>query len=203
MKIMDKLKKKYRNNKLIINFLILTVLIGVIFGTILVVILSENDKSLVKDCILQYINSLQSKVNFFELFKNSFFSNFLYIILIWIFGISIIGIPVGIFICFFKGFILGFSISSFVLTYGFKGLIIGFISVLTSILNLIIIILISIYALKFSYVLVNILLKKVTINFKNIIKIYSFVLLISICYIFITSILETFLPVILKSLAIV
>ena len=56
MKIMDKLKKKYRNNKLIINFLILTVLIGVIFGTILVVILSENDKSLVKDCILQYIN---------------------------------------------------------------------------------------------------------------------------------------------------
>lgn len=203
MKIMDKLKKKYRNNKLIINFLILTVLIGVIFGTILVVILSENDKSLVKDCILQYINSLQSKINFFELFKNSFFSNFLYIILIWIFGISIIGIPVGIFICFFKGFILGFSISSFVLTYGFKGLIIGFISVLPSILNLIIIILISIYALKFSYVLVNILLKKVTINFKNIIKIYSFVLLISICYIFITSILETFLPVILKSLAIV
>ena len=69
MKIMDKLKKKYRNNKLIINFLILTVLIGVIFGTILVVILSENDKSLVKDCILQYINSLQSKINFFELFK--------------------------------------------------------------------------------------------------------------------------------------
>ena len=201
MRIMDKLKKKYRNNKLIINFLILTVLIGVIFGTILVVILNDNDKLMVKDCILQYVNSLQSKINFLDLFKNSFFSNFLYVILIWIFGISIIGIPVGIFICFFKRFILGFSISSFVLTYSFKGLIIGFISVLPSVLNLIIIILISIYALKFSYVLVNILLKKVTINFKNIIKIYSFVLLISICYIFITSILETFLPVILKSLA--
>mgnify|MGYP003449031490 CR=1 FL=1 len=47
MKIVDKAKKKYKTNKVVINFLLVTVLIGVIFGSILVLILNENDKKMV------------------------------------------------------------------------------------------------------------------------------------------------------------
>lgn len=203
MKIVDKAKKKYKTNKVVINFLLVTVLIGVIFGSILVLILNENDKMMIKDYIIDYSNSFNKKINFLNLFTNSLFSNLIYIFLIWIFGISIIGIPVSIFICFFKGFIIGFSLSSFIYAFKFKGLILGVLTNLPSILNLLIIVVLSIYSLKFSYVLIRILLKKVTINFKNIIKIYTLILLISIGYIFITSIVETFLPLLLKSLAII
>ena len=203
MKIVDKAKKKYKANKVVINFLLVTVLIGVIFGSILVLILNENDKMMIKDYIIDYSNSFNKKINFLNFFTNSLFSNLIYIFLIWIFGISIIGIPVSIFICFFKGFIIGFSLSSFIYTFKFKGLILGALTNLPSILNLLIIVVLSIYSLKFSYVLIRILLKKVTINFKNIIKIYTLILLISIGYIFITSIVETFLPLLLKSLAII
>lgn len=203
MKIVDKVKRKYKSNKIIINFLLITVLIGVVFGSILVLMLNENDKLMIKDYIIDYSNSFNSKIDFFNIFKNSLFSNLIYILLIWILGISIIGIPVSIFICFFKGFIIGFSLSSFIYTFKFKGLILGVLTNLPSILNLLIIVVLSIYSLKFSYVLIRILLKKVTINFKNIIKIYTLILLISIGYIFITSIVETFLPLLLKSLAII
>lgn len=203
MKIVDKIKRKYKSNKVIINFLLITVLIGVVFGSILVLILSENDKLMIKDYIIDYSNSFNSKIDFFNIFKNSLFSNLIYILLIWILGISIIGIPVSIFICFFKGFIIGFSMSSFIFTYKIKGVLLGFMTNLPAILNLIIIIILAIYALKFSYVLINILLKKATINFRNIIKVYTFVLIISIIYNLLTSIMETFLPLLLKSLAIV
>ena len=179
MKIVDKAKKKYKTNKVVINFLLVTVLIGVIFGSILVLILNENDKMMIKDYIIDYSNSFNKKINFLNLFTNSLFSNLIYIFLIWIFGIS------------------------FIYTFKFKGLILGVLTNLPSILNLLIIVVLSIYSLKFSYVLIRILLKKVTINFKNIIKIYTLILLISIGYIFITSIVETFLPLLLKSLAII
>ena len=203
MKIVDKVKKKYKSNKIVINFLLVTVLIGVIFGSILVLILNENDKMMIKDYIIDYSNSFNNKIDFLSIFTNSLFSNLIYIFLIWIFGISIIGIPVAIFICFFKGFIIGFSLSSFIFTFKFKGLILGTLTNLPAILNLLIIVVLSIYSLKFSYVLIRILLKKVTINFKNIIKIYTLMLLISIGYVFITSTVEAFLPLLLKSLAII
>ena len=203
MKIVDKVKRKYKSNQIIINFLLITVLIGVVFGSILVLMLNENDKLMIKDYIIDYSNSFNSKIDFFNIFKNSLFSNLIYILLIWILGISIIGIPVSIFICFFKGFIIGFSMSSFIFTYKIKGALLGFMTNLPAILNLIIIIILAIYALKFSYVLINILLKKATINFRNIIKVYTFVLIISIIYNLLTSIMETFLPLLLKFLAIV
>lgn len=203
MKIVDKIKRKYKSNKIIINFLLITVLIGVVFGSILVLMLNENDKLMIKDYIIDYSNSFNNKIDFFNIFKNSLLSNLIYILLIWILGISIIGIPVSIFICFFKGFIIGFSMSSFIFTYKIKGVFLGFLTNLPSILNLIIIIVLAIYALKFSYVLINILLKKATINFRNIIKVYTFILITSIIYILLTSVIETFLPLLLKSLAIV
>ena len=199
-KIIDKLKRKYKYNKKIINFLLGTVLFGVLFGSILVVIIGENDKLLVKDYIVEFMSNIENKIDYLSLFKNTLFSNLLYIFIIWILGISPLGIPVGVFLCFLKGFVLGFSLSSFILTYKLKGVLLGMVANIPSFLNIIVIVVLSIYALKFSYVLVNVLFKKLTINFKNITKTYSMVLMFSILYVLLTTLIETFLPTLLKTL---
>lgn len=115
---MDKLKK----NKTIIILLIISAL-AFLFGSFFITVLSDSDKGLVKEYITNFVNDCYSnKINYSDVFKETLISNIFYIILIWLLGISVVGIPIILFTYFFKTFTLGFSISSFFLTYKTKGI---------------------------------------------------------------------------------
>ena len=105
-KQMDKLKNKTTSNKKIIVFLVGLFLIGLIAGSIFITIISKSDQALVKEYIKEFVNKAdKNKLNYLEALKNASLSNGLFIVIVWLLGFSIIGIPIVIFMYFSKAFI--------------------------------------------------------------------------------------------------
>jgi len=195
MKILDKLKKEFKCNKKGITFLLGITLIGFIFGTIFITIISNSDKLMVKDYVNTFIENIKNnKINYTENFINVLTSNFSFIIIIWLLGMSVVGIPINIFYYFINSFILGFSIVSFILTYKIKGCIFSLIYIIPhNIINFMIFTLIVYYSINFSLTLIFAITKKKSINFKQIINKYLKTLFFSSIIILLTSLYEGYI----------
>lgn len=202
-KKMDKLKNKTTSNKKIIVFLVGLFLIGLIAGSIFITIISKSDQALVKEYIKEFVNKAdKNKLNYLEALKNASLSNGLFIVIVWLLGFSIIGIPIVIFMYFSKAFILGFSLSSFILQYKFKGLLLALIYFFPHhIVNILAYTLIMIYSLKISFILINSIIKKKTISFKAIMNRYLIVFAVSIGMVIVASLYECFVvPFLIRNL---
>lgn len=202
-KQMDKLKNKTTSNKKIIVFLVGLFLIGLIAGSIFITIISKSDQALVKEYIKEFVNKAdKNKLNYLEALKNASLSNGLFIVIVWLLGFSIIGIPIVIFMYFSKAFILGFSLSSFILQYKFKGLLLALIYFFPHhIVNILAYTLIMIYSLKISFILINSIIKKKTISFKAIMNRYLIVFAVSIGMVIVASLYECFVvPFLIRNL---
>ena len=202
-KQMDKLKNKTTSNKKIIVFLVGLFLIGLIAGSIFITIISKSDQALVKEYIKEFVNKAdKNKLNYLEALKNASLSNGLFIVMVWLLGFSIIGIPIVIFMYFSKAFILGFSLSSFILQYKFKGLLLALIYFFPHhVVNILAYTLILIYSLKISFILINSIIKKKTISFKAIMNRYLIVFAVSIGMVIVASLYECFVvPFLIKNL---
>lgn len=202
-KQMDKLKKKTSSNKRIIIFLVGLFLIGIIAGSIFITVISKTDQALVKEYIKEFINKIdKNKLNYLDALKNASISNLSFIIIVWLLGLSIVGISIVVFMYFSKAFVLGFSLSAFILQYKTKGIIIALIYFFPHhIVNMIAYTLVMIYSLKISFILINSILKKKTISFKPIMNRYLIVLGVSAGMIIVASLYECFvLPFIIKKL---
>lgn len=202
-KVMDKLKEKAKTNKRIILFLSGISLIGLIFGSIFITIISKTDQNLVESYIENFINIVQNgKLNYVDAIKNTLVSNISFTSVIWLLGISIIGIPIILFMYFTKSFMIGFSIASFILKYKFKGVLYAIVYIFPHhLVNLIVFTLLTIYAIKFSYYLFISIIKKKTIHLKALMNPYISVLVVVVVTLLITSLYETFaVPHLLKQL---
>lgn len=202
-KQMDKLKNKTTSNKKIIVFLVGLFLIGLIAGSIFITIISKSDQALVKEYIKEFVNKAdKNKLNYLEALKNASLSNGLFIVIVWLLGFSIIGIPIVIFMYFSKAFILGFSLSSFILQYKFKGLLLALIYFFPHhVVNILAYTLITIYSLKISFILINSIIKKKTISFKAIMNRYLIVFAVSIGMVIVASLYECFVvPFLIRNL---
>lgn len=199
----DKLKEKAMANKRIILFLSGLSLIGLIFGSLFITIISKTDQTLIQSYIENFMNTVQNnKLNYVDAIKNTLVSNLSFTSIIWMLGISIIGIPIIIFMYFTKSFMIGFSIASFILKYKVKGLIYAIVYIFPHhFINLVAFTLLMVYSIKFSYYLLSSILKKKTIHFKNLMNPYLSVLVIVVVTLLITSIYETFVvPYFIKQL---
>ena len=195
------MKNKIKKNKLLIKLLI-SMTAAIILGILFIAILSKSNKLMIKDNLETYISSLE-KLNYTKGIINCLSTNISYISLIWLLGISIIGVPIIIILLLFKSFTLGFTISSIIYFYKFKGIIISLIYIIPLIINLFLILFISYYGIIFSKNLNNLLFLKKEVNFKHImrryLKIFGFVLILTI----VSSIIEIYLiPNILRLLQI-
>lgn len=132
--------------------------------------------------------------------KNSLIINYLFIGSIWILGLSTIGIIINIFLTYIKGFLVGFSISSIFLTYGYKGILASILYTFPSqILNIIVVSTLSIYSIMFAKNLFKIILSKNNTNNRLMLKKYTVILMLCIIISFISSLLEIYLfPNLLK-----
>lgn len=200
-KQMDKLKGKIKTNKKFTIFLLMLVLIGVITGAFFIIILSTTDKSLVGEYLSNYINVIKTgKTDYISLLLNNALNSSLLAIAIWMLGISIIGIPIILFLFFCKAFTIGFSIGSFFFTYKWKGILFSIIYVFPhQVISIFALTILMIYALSVSLKMIESVFKKKTIDFKNIMGKYSTVLGIVIILLFICALYETFaMPNIMK-----
>ncbi len=200
-KEVDKLKSRIKTSKKFTIFFVVLLLVGVVSGTLFITLLSSADKSLVKEYLNSYMTHIEkNKINYLPIFCNSFLKEFLMSGIIWLLGISVVGIPIILFLFFKEAFVLGFSIGSMLFVYKGKGLLYAFFYIFPcQILNIISYGLLLMYALSVSVKMIESVFKHKTIDFKTIMNKYSKVLGIILILFFISALLETFLiPNVLK-----
>ena len=203
-------KKRTNNTKLIdlilpnkkINIFVITVLmLGVISGSIFLMMSNSTDKTSVTTQINNFLLSISNDTidNGLAL-RNSLIINYIFVFLIFVLGLSMIGILVNIFLTYIKGFLVGFSISSIFLTYGAKGILPALLYTFPhQLINVIVITVLTIYSIMFASSLFKIIVSKKNINNRTMLKKYLVILMFSVVISFISSFLEVYLfPNLLK-----
>lgn len=184
-----KQKKLYR--------IIITLMIfGIISGILFIFFISKESKTKALVSIKNFFDLMNTStgVNYGKSFLNTLVNNIGYVLLIWLLGISIIGLPITIVLAFMKSFIVGFSISSIISCYKAKGILGAFLYVFPhQIIILFIYLLLSFYSISFSIKLFKSLFLKQTINFRVVMQKYIKILLISLIGIIIVSLYEVFI----------
>ncbi len=98
----------------------LLLLIGLIFGIIFVNNASEMQVQDITGYLSEFVNSLKNNAEIDQgaLLKDCLISNFLLVLALWFVGSTVIGIPIVYGIIIYRGFCLGYTISSAIATLG-------------------------------------------------------------------------------------
>lgn len=200
MKKKIKLKDLILPNKKLNYFVGTILLLGILSGSIFLMLSSQNDQtSVIRQIELFFTNISKNSIDNGLAFRNSLIVNYLFILLIWGFGFSMIFVIFTIFIAYIKGFLVGFSISSIFLTYHLKGIVgVLLYAFPTQLFNLLIVFLLTVYSLMFSNHLIKVLLSKKG-NQRSMLKKYFVILMFCIILSFLSSVLEVYVfPRLLK-----
>ena len=116
-------KDKLWNQKILYLVLIVVILLGMGTALFYQFFLGKDLKGDIVVQMNQFFTSIKDgNLNFSVTLQNSLSSNGISLFVIWIFGISIIGIPFILIHLFLKSFILFFSFVSIIANYHFKGI---------------------------------------------------------------------------------
>lgn len=193
--------KKLINDKIIKIASILLVL-GILSGVVFLLITSSLDKMIIKDEINSYINCFNSKVSI-NSFLTSFKYNIIYFIIITISGIFYLFSPLIIFVNYYKGLQIGFLMSSIILTFKSKGILLMLVSLFPHIIFMSIsIIIYSSIMLNISYKLMKATYNEESINLKIFVKKVLLLFLIGIVISLVGTLLEIFVNAYLVRLVI-
>lgn len=202
-KIINYLNETVKKEKNILIFNTIIFLVGVVLGSLFINFITNDDKKILIEQVSTFfsnIKKLTSDIFGFESFLSILFNNLLVLSIIFVLGISMIGIPIVIFILFFKGFMLGTTLSTIILKYSIKG-IIGVILYIfpVCILSICVYLFMCFYAIYASKKFLRAFLKKDTLNFKQFLGKYLLSFIVSITLILLLSLLDAYLtPLLLK-----
>ena len=203
---MDKIKlksysEKYNGNKKRKIFLIICIIIllSVIIGILYLAMLNKEGKEIVVNTVNTYFKDLNSSKAINNNLVNVLKNNIILTGIMWFLGVSLVGVIFEVLFLILKGFSLGFSISSFIYVFKFKGIYIGLVYLLPSIFNLLIYLILGFFAINYSIYLYKYLFKNASINLSLLMKKYLKVLVLSLILLIISSVIEVFLiPNVLK-----
>ncbi len=201
--IINYLNGTIKKQKFLVTFIIIIFIIGLIMGSLFINFINNEDKMMLVDQITGFFSSikkLSSDVFGFGVFTDNIINNILQLFIIFILGISMIGVFAVIIIIFFKGFTLGVTLSTIIFKYQLKGVIGAFLYLFPSyLLNILIYIFICFFATNASIKFLRALLKKDNLNFKSFLGKYLLSFIISIILITLYCLLDAFLtPLLLK-----
>ena len=192
--------KDVKHNKSVYISLIAVVIIGLVFGSLFITILSHDDKTLLTSEISTYFNMIKDNKYNMNAYLFSNFNNILYAFILWILGISVIGLPIIICMLFYKIFTLAFTVTSLIYHFKIEGMLISFIYIFPHlIINLIIYFILTYYSFNMSLKIIRVIFNKEDFSVKRHFKKYAFILAISIVMLVITASYEAYImPYIIK-----
>ena len=185
--IIDFMKKRK-----LFSILLFVFICSFILGVFFIFFISDDNKVLVKDGIELYFNGL-SNLNYTDNFIVGLINNIGLALIIWILGISIFGCFIIFIIYFIKCFVVSFSFSSIIYVYGLKGIIFSIIYSICYFINLGILFILSYYGVSFSILLFKYFFKNKDYNRIVIVKRYFKVLVISLAFIILNLIIDSYL----------
>lgn len=202
-KIINYLNETIKKQKNILVFAVLIFIIGLIFGSLFINFITETDKNILieqLDLYLSSIKKLSGDVFGINVFFDNIINNSLQLLIIFALGISMIGVLIVILILFFKGFMLGTTLSVFILKYSIKGVVGSFLYVFpVMIINILIYIFLSFFAVHASIKFLKALIKKDNLNFKSFLGKYLLSFVISLLFMALICLIDSYLtPVLLK-----
>ncbi|WHH61586.1 stage II sporulation protein M [Petroclostridium sp. X23] len=199
------IKDHFLKNLVLYIIIILSFTVGVSTGAFTVNVLDYTQIDDLSEYIQEffYIINMQD-VNNVELLKASLFNNIKLIVILWILGMTIIGIPFVLIIIGIKGFVIGFTVGFFIKCLNFKGVIFALLGILPQ--NLILVpcfIFLGMTSVNFSLTMIKnkTKVKHRKDNFKVQFLSYCVCVLIVIFIMVIGSIIEAYItPVFIKSI---
>lgn len=201
MKFLDKLLNNIRFEKKYVLFTLILVLLGILTGSLFIVILDKADKNIVVEYISSFVENIKNNnVNSLELLKNTLLTNYIIIIVFAIIGFSFFFFSINILILFYKSFVIGFTLSSFILTYSFKGLLLSVIYIFPHlIINILLFSLITAFTTQNSINMIKYIIKRQNINMGHYFNKYFSVLLVTFIILLFTGLYESYImPTLLK-----
>lgn len=114
-------------------FIILIFIIGVVIGSLAVKALPDEQKVELVGYLRVFFQGLKGDIGAGQevaLLQNILANNAKTIILMWLLGFTVVGIPFVLFIVFTRGFVIGFTVGFLINEYIMKGLAFAFVSVL-------------------------------------------------------------------------
>ena len=118
------LKRHLQNNYKLYIALLMVLLAGISAGVFTVNGLSVSQKDELSNYFKGFLNLFTNqKIDNAELFTIAFIENFKIVVVLWLSGVAIIGIPIIFAIIMIKGFITGFSLGLILQAIGSKGVL--------------------------------------------------------------------------------
>lgn len=153
------------------DYLILSIIfiIGVMIGVVIINNSDENSKTELNGYINSFVNTIKNEgleIDRVQLTKETILKNLKLLILIWIAGTTIIGIPIIYLITIYKGVSIGYTVSAIMLTLGnWKGFLFSISALfLQNIIIIPIILMLNVSSLKLYRVLIK---KDRTVSIKH------------------------------------
>ncbi len=182
------------NNKKDYVIAVLLLLIGIIIGIMFVNHTTEEQFLEISEYIKTMANTIKSteNIDFSILLKDSIVSNIILVVILWIAASTIIGIPIVYGMIAFRGFVLGYTISSVISTLGIGN---GILFTLSSLLlhNIVFIpamLAISVSGMKlYKSIIKNREKENVKIEFIR----HTIFCIIMLCFLVISSLIETYI----------
>ncbi|MNH94794.1 Stage II sporulation protein M [compost metagenome] len=152
------MKQFMKENVSLYVFVTVLFVIGVVFGAVMVNALSLEQKQEMTRHLGSFFHEVNGglQVDGMQSFKDAFAVHMKWILLIWLFGLSIIGLPLILILDFLKGVLIGFTVGYLVGQMSWKGMLFAFVSIAPQ--NLIVIpalIICSVSAMAFSIAMIK------------------------------------------------
>src|SRR5699024_4603185 len=119
-------------NNTIYTFTIVLMVMGVIFGAVIVNSLSLSDKQDLFIYLQRFFGEMSdgNLASADQMFNQSLSHDIKYIGFMWLLGLTIIGLPLVLILLFLKGVVVGFTVGFLVNQMGWQGLLLSFVSIL-------------------------------------------------------------------------
>ena len=121
-RFLDTIKEHILNNKKEYIIVSLIFVIGIFLGVMLINNTKDAEYDSLKNYIVDFMNKFKDmqELDNLSLLKKSILNNVILAVLVWFFGTTVIGIPIVFGIVLYRGFCLGYTISSFISVLGMQ-----------------------------------------------------------------------------------
>lgn len=201
IKIKESYVRHIKTNFLIYFIVILCLMIGISAGAITIKVLDEDQKRQLISFLDSFFKILnESEVSGLSILKVSIMNNLQTVLIVWLLGVLIIGIPIIMVVLILRGFIIGFTVGFLIDGLGIKGFLFALFAILPQNIFIIpCIVIVSVIAIKFAFTIVKCKFKKIRYNYFKRLLTYSSTILIISLLIIIGSLIEAYItPIFLK-----
>lgn len=189
VKIIDFMKKRK-----LFSTLFITGVIGIILGGVFLLFLNDKSLEIMGSSINTYFSNVKSdKINYSNNFIVGLINSFSIGIIIWLLGISMVGLILIILMFGIKCFMMSISFFSIIHLYGLNGLLLSIIYIIPYFINILLLFILSYYAVSFSILIFKYFFRGADYNRKVIVKRYFKILGLCLIGFLITTLIDVFL----------